>query len=100
MLDTIIVGSGPAGATLANELVKRGKKVTILEWGKHEPIQGTFTQMAKMAAIPGKGAFINSDLSLGHLYYCAASPPAAPAPLTLPPPSHPLLNILKNTALI
>ncbi|MEH6345988.1 MAG: GMC family oxidoreductase [Bermanella sp.] len=63
-LDTLIVGSGPAGATLAHELSKRGKKVAILEWGKHEPIKGTFSQMAKMAAIPGKGAFINSDFSL------------------------------------
>ncbi len=63
-LDTLIVGSGPAGATLAHELSKRGKKVAILEWGKHEPVKGTFSQMAKMAAIPGKGAFINSDLSL------------------------------------
>ncbi len=37
-LDAIIVGSGPAGATLANELPKRGQKVAILEWGTHEPI--------------------------------------------------------------
>ena len=63
-LDTIIVGSGPAGSTLAHELAKRGQNVLVLEWGKHEPIKGTFGQMAKMAAIPGKGAFINSDLSL------------------------------------
>ena len=63
-LDTIIVGSGPAGSTLAHELAKRGQNVAVLEWGKHEPIKGTFGQMAKMAAIPGKGAFINSDLSL------------------------------------
>ena len=63
-LDTLIVGSGPAGATLAHELTSRGQNVAVLEWGKHEPIKGSFSQMAKMAAIPGKGAFINSDLSL------------------------------------
>lgn len=64
IFDAIVVGTGPAGATLANELIKRGKKVAILEWGQHQPIKGSFTQMAKMAAIPGKGAFVNSDLSL------------------------------------
>ncbi len=62
--DTIIVGSGPAGSTLAHELTKRGQNVLVLEWGKNEPIKGTFSQMAKMAAIPGKGAFVNSDMSL------------------------------------
>ncbi len=62
--DAIIVGSGPAGATAAHELSKKGLCVAVLEWGDDAPLKGHFIQMAKIAAIPGKGAFINSDLSL------------------------------------
>jgi choline dehydrogenase-like flavoprotein len=62
--DAIVVGSGPGGATVANELALKGQRVLILEWGGDEPLNGSFIQMAKMAAIPSKGAFVNSDLSL------------------------------------
>ncbi|CAG23794.1 GMC family oxidoreductase N-terminal domain-containing protein [Photobacterium profundum] len=62
--DAIVVGSGPGGATVANELALKGQRVLILEWGGNEPLNGSFIQMAKMAAIPSKGAFVNSDLSL------------------------------------
>lgn len=62
--DAIVVGSGPGGATVANELALKGQRVLILEWGDNAPLKGSFIQMAKMAAIPGKGAFVNSDLSL------------------------------------
>ncbi len=62
--DAIVVGSGPGGATVANELALKGQRVLILEWGGDEPLKGSFIQMAKMAAIPSKGAFVNSDLSL------------------------------------
>jgi choline dehydrogenase-like flavoprotein len=33
--DVVVVGSGPGGATVARELAKSGKKVFILERGKH-----------------------------------------------------------------
>lgn len=62
--DTVIVGSGPGGATLAKELVEKGQKVVVLEWGDFAPLKGSFMQMAGIAAIPGKGAFVGSDLSL------------------------------------
>ncbi|TFH14612.1 GMC family oxidoreductase [Candidatus Bathyarchaeota archaeon] len=36
--DTLVVGSGVGGATVANELSKRGKKITILEAGAYPKI--------------------------------------------------------------
>lgn len=64
LFDTIVVGSGPGGATVAKELSMRGQKVAVVEWGSDAPLEGKFLQMAGIAAVPGKGAFINSDLSL------------------------------------
>ena len=43
--DTIIVGSGPGGATLSRELAKRGKRVLLLERGidqRSRPYYGTY----------------------------------------------------------
>src|SRR5262245_4908178 len=37
--DAIVVGSGPAGATVARELSKRGQRVLILERGDNEPLK-------------------------------------------------------------
>lgn len=62
--DAIVVGSGPGGATVARELAKAGRRVLILEQGSAAPVQGTLGQMAGMAAIPGRGAFIHRDASL------------------------------------
>ncbi|MGF1757677.1 GMC family oxidoreductase [Photobacterium sagamiensis] len=64
MFDAIIVGSGPGGATVAKELVQQGQNVLVLEWGSAAPLKGTFMQMAGIAAIPGKSAFVTSDFSL------------------------------------
>ena len=63
-LDAIIVGSGPAGAIVARDLARRNWRVLLLEQGSAAPLQGTLRQMAAMAAVPGKGAFVNSDGSL------------------------------------
>jgi len=63
-LDAIIVGSGPAGAIVARDLARRNWRVLLLEQGSAAPLQGTLRQMAAMAAVPGKGAFINADGSL------------------------------------
>src|SRR5262245_57642659 len=38
--DAIVVGSGPAGATIARELSKRRRRVLILERGANEPLNG------------------------------------------------------------
>ncbi len=63
-LDAIIVGSGPAGAVVARDLARRNWRVLLLEQGSAAPLQGTLRQMAAMAAVPGKGAFVNADGSL------------------------------------
>ena len=41
LLDAIVVGSGPGGATVAKELSQRNKKVLILEWGDNAPLTGS-----------------------------------------------------------
>lgn len=38
--DVVVVGSGPGGATIAKELASKGKKVTIVEWGKDNTPKG------------------------------------------------------------
>ena len=86
--DVIIVGSGPGGATVAREMALRGNSVLILEWGDHDPVNGTFRQMVPRAAIPGKSLLLTGQ-ALGmirgittggsSMYYCATAfdPPIA-----------------------
>jgi len=62
--DAIVVGTGPGGASVARELAMHGAKVAMLEQGSAEPLRGSLGQMAGMAAVPGKGAFIHRDASL------------------------------------
>ena len=62
--DAIIVGSGPGGAAVARELARSAQRVLVLEQGSAAPINGTIGQMARIAAVPGKGAFLNLDASL------------------------------------
>lgn len=62
--DAIVVGSGPGGASVARELARRSLSVLVLEQGSAAPVAGTLKQMAAIAAVPGKGAFIHRDASL------------------------------------
>ncbi|MDT8307019.1 MAG: GMC family oxidoreductase N-terminal domain-containing protein, partial [Anaerolineae bacterium] len=60
--DAIVVGSGPGGGSVANELSKRGRKVLILEKGTGEAIAGTIAQTIRMALIPGRGLHFTPQL--------------------------------------
>ncbi|WP_228894108.1 GMC family oxidoreductase N-terminal domain-containing protein [Pseudoduganella aquatica] len=62
--DAIVAGSGPGGASVARAMALRGMRVLVLEQGSAAPLTGTLGQMAAIAAIPGKGAFIHGDASL------------------------------------
>ena len=62
--DAIVVGSGPGGAAVARTLARAGQRVLILEQGSAAPLTGTVGQMARIGAVPGKGAFVHRDGSL------------------------------------
>lgn len=62
--DAIVVGTGPGGASVARELARAGLRVLMLEQGGAAPLAGTLAQMAAMAAVPGRAAFVHRDASL------------------------------------
>jgi choline dehydrogenase-like flavoprotein len=85
--DAIVVGTGPGGASVARELAVSGARVLMLEQGDAAPLRGSLVQMAGMAAVPGKGAFIHRDASLlvraitlggsSAINFATAAPPPA-----------------------
>jgi choline dehydrogenase-like flavoprotein len=85
--DTIVVGTGPGGASVARELAGKGAAVLMLEQGNADPLKGSLGQMAAMAAVPGKGVFIHRDASLlvraitvggtSTINFATAAPPPA-----------------------
>ncbi len=46
-VEFVIAGSGAGGATLANELAKRGKDILVVEKGKYEHKFGTLRDIAR-----------------------------------------------------
>jgi len=85
--DAIVVGTGPGGASVARELAMHGARVALLEQGGGQPLRGSLVQMAGMAAVPGKGAFVHRDASLlvraltlggtSTINFATAAPPPA-----------------------
>ena len=61
--DVIVVGSGPSGATVAKEMTEAGKKVTILEWGKHRPIKGNLLQAMPAVMMPGRSVLFTPEFA-------------------------------------
>jgi choline dehydrogenase-like flavoprotein len=85
--DAIVAGSGPGGASVARAMALRGMRVAVLEQGSTAPLTGTLGQMAAIAAVPGKGAFVHRDASLlvrglvaggsSAINFATAAPPPA-----------------------
>lgn len=46
---TVVVGSGPGGATVARELARRGRDVLMLEHGRYHKPEGSYVNMFRMA---------------------------------------------------
>jgi choline dehydrogenase-like flavoprotein len=60
--DAIVVGSGPGGASVAQELSQQGKSVLILEWGNNNPVKGNITQFLSGAMTPFKSLLITGQV--------------------------------------
>ncbi len=78
--DTIVVGTGPGGATVARELSRRGQRVLMLERGRNDPVSGTASQMIRDLLWPGRGMSFTPDLAAvsrgittggSSIFYCA-----------------------------
>ncbi len=78
--DCIVIGSGPAGATLARELSRGGQRVLILERGSSTPVRTPLLDMVSTARIVhlGRGATLVSGSAVGGtslLYYATGNEP-------------------------
>lgn len=62
--DAIIVGSGPAGATIARELSKKQKKVLILERGANKPLREGFRAITSILSAVSVGAKLSAPRAI------------------------------------
>lgn len=62
--DVIVVGSCLGGSSVAREMARSGARVLIVEQRSAAPLTGTLRQTAAIAAVPGRGAYVNQDGSL------------------------------------
>lgn len=85
-VDTVVVGTGPGGASVAKRLAEGGQTVVMIEWGDTTPLRGEFGQMLAIAAVPGKGAFVHSDMSLLLRGITAGGSSAINFATMMPPP--------------
>jgi choline dehydrogenase-like flavoprotein len=80
--DTIVVGTGPGGATVARELSRHGHRVLMLERGRNDPIRGTALQTIRDLTWPGRGLSLTPELASvsrgittggSSVFYCATA---------------------------
>lgn len=81
--DAIVVGSGPGGATVARELNKQGKRILLLEWGSHKPVNGSMFNFFLNAGLPGRSLMFTNLKFLSmvrgictggsSIFYCATA---------------------------
>jgi choline dehydrogenase-like flavoprotein len=79
-LDAIIVGSGPAGATIARELSRRGKHVLILERGGDSRLSEGFRMAGILNTVP-----VNNELSTMSAFTTGGTTAVYFASAVLPP---------------
>ena len=78
--DTVVVGSGPGGATVARELSRRGERVLILERGAHRPLREDMRTIARIlnGVRVGDGLVMGRAFTTGgttSVYLAVADPP-------------------------
>lgn len=78
--DVVVVGSGPGGATVARELAKHGRKVTILERGRNHEWRGNtlatlFIIDRRSLLFPKESVRVGRALTTGgsSVIYCATA---------------------------
>ena len=59
--DAIAAGSGPGGATVALELVRRRMDALILEWGDDAPASGRFAHILPRGLLPGRSLLLTGQ---------------------------------------
>ena len=58
--DTVVVGSGPGGATVARELAREGRRVMILERGGDAAVTGSLLQAVRELGMPGRNLLVTN----------------------------------------
>lgn len=59
---TIVVGTGPGGASVARDLAAAGERVLMLEWGANRPVTGGLAQTLAELGTPGKSVLVTSGM--------------------------------------